>query len=161
MIRLALDRDREPYRRLLEEAGLPLGGFDDRFPSSYRVACEAGAIVGGVGLEIWGDEGLLRSLVVSPRHQGRGLGGALVRECVAGALARGLSSIILLTQTAPDFFASLGFRVVDRAEVPTAVQTSPEFSTIGPRSATVMRMDLSASSTAVMRKGRAQKGLVK
>jgi N-acetylglutamate synthase-like GNAT family acetyltransferase len=45
---------------------------------------------------------------------------------------------VLLTQTARDFFAHLGYRVIDRSEAPEEVQGSEEFRSLCPASATCM-----------------------
>ena len=45
---------------------------------------------------------------------------------------------MLLTQTARDFFAHLGYRVIERTEAPEEVQGSEEFRSLCPASAICM-----------------------
>ena len=50
-----------------------------------------------------------------------------------------MPSIYLLTTTAERYFPKFGFEPVARADVPATVQTSIEFTSACPSSATVMR----------------------
>ena len=127
----ARSADREAAQRLLAAAGLPaLNG-----PADVFVVREGGAVVGTVALETYGGDGLLRSLAVHPAHRGQGLGRHLVDTLEAYARDRGLGSLALLTTTAAPFFAALGYREVDRAEVPDAVRAASEFCSVCPSSA--------------------------
>jgi amino-acid N-acetyltransferase len=59
-------------------------------------------------------------------------------------LARDLQvpAIYLLTTTAERYFPKFGFERIQRADIPPAVQTSIEFTSACPSSATVMRKSL-------------------
>jgi len=59
-------------------------------------------------------------------------------------LARDLQvpAIYLLTTTADRYFPKFGFEPIQRADVPPMVQTSVEFTSACPSSATVMRKSL-------------------
>lgn len=82
---------------------------------------------GCVGLEIYGNSALLRSLAIAPEYQGRGLGTVLTEALIQDARERGIKTLFLLTETAEDFFRRFGFRVVEREAVPKDVKTSIEF----------------------------------
>jgi amino-acid N-acetyltransferase len=82
---------------------------------------------GCVGLEIYGDSALLRSMAISPEHQGKGLGTVLTKAIIEDAQEKGIKTLFLLTDTAEDFFRRFGFRVVEREHVPDDVKTSIEF----------------------------------
>ncbi|MBL8624384.1 MAG: GNAT family N-acetyltransferase [Myxococcales bacterium] len=127
---------------LLAAAALPTGGVAAQFPHDYVVATRDGAVVGAAGLEIHGDAGVLRSVVVDPGERGRGLGQALSADRVAAARARGLAAVYLLTTTAADFYLRLGFAPCARADVPAAVAGSIEFASVCPASAACLRLDL-------------------
>jgi len=101
-----------------------------------------GRVVGAVGLEIHGEDGLLRSLVVDPEVRGGGLGLRLVDALEAAAADRGLTNLYLLTTTAARFFPKLGYAVGLRAEVPAAVAGSREFQALCPDSAVMLRKRL-------------------
>jgi amino-acid N-acetyltransferase len=60
------------------------------------------------------------------------------------ARGKGAGALYLLTTTARDFFAALGWRVVDRREVPEVIKATAEYSRLCPDSATCMRLDVQA-----------------
>ena len=126
---------------LLAGASLPLEGVADYFPH-FLVAHAAGRVLGSVGVEPYGSTALLRSLVVAPASQGRGLGRALVERLLHGARERGVNRVFLLTDTAPGFFQKFGFRTIPREEADRAVQQSVEFRTACGPSTICMRLDL-------------------
>jgi len=110
--------------------------------SDFLVAPSADGLLGCVGLEIYGDLGLLRSVAVDLRARKRGLGRKLVEAMITVARHRGLRELYLLTTTAPTFFVRLGFAPTTRALVPTAVATSWEFQSGCPQTALPMRLAL-------------------
>jgi amino-acid N-acetyltransferase len=127
---------------LLTAAGLPVADVSPATHPEFLVAREAGRVVGVVGLERFGDCGLLRSLAVRTGHQRQGLGLALTQALEGHALASGIGSLVLLTETAPDFFRKHGYRVITRAQAPLPVQASSEFRTLCPDSAVCMTKQL-------------------
>jgi amino-acid N-acetyltransferase len=54
-----------------------------------------------------------------------------------------MSDIYLLTTTAPDFFAGLGFRRAGRKTAPPAIRATRQFATLCPASAVLMHLNLS------------------
>jgi amino-acid N-acetyltransferase len=100
-------------------------------------------VVGAIGVEDYGGHGLLRSAVVAAAEQGSGLGTRLTRERLEWSRHRGLRDVYLLTTTAAPFFGRLGFGRVDRADIPAELTRAPEFASICPSTAVVMRLDLS------------------
>ncbi|MHA2027234.1 MAG: arsenic resistance N-acetyltransferase ArsN2 [Candidatus Thorarchaeota archaeon] len=96
-------------------------------------------LVGSVGLEIYEDSALLRSLAVHPDYQGTGLGSRLVDSIIEVAKGRGINRLFLLTDTAEDFFKKRGFVVVTRDKVPYDMKQSIEFTTLCTSSPSMMR----------------------
>jgi amino-acid N-acetyltransferase len=141
----ALGSDFPAVRALLQEAGLVTEDLDPEL-RGYFVALREGEVVGAVGLEPHGTVGLLRSLVVAPALAGRGIGRALALQQVEDAEARGFAELFLLTRTASEFFAKLGFAKIDRGAVPEAIQRTAEYSTLCPATATVMVRVLEGSA---------------
>ncbi|MBI3580581.1 MAG: N-acetyltransferase [Nitrospinae bacterium] len=77
-----------------------------------------GKIMGAVSLAVvWEDLGEVRSLVVDEACQGEGVGKALVKRCVKTAREIGVRQLFALTYL-PDFFKDLGFRDIDKQELP-------------------------------------------
>lgn len=132
----------EPHvRALLLEAALPVEDLPEA-EVHFLVATDRGQTVGAVGLEVFATVGLLRSLVVRADARGGGIGGGLVDALEAHARGRGLTQLVLLTQTAEAFFADRGFRVIDRQAAPDAVKAGTEFRSVCPASATCMTKPL-------------------
>ena len=126
---------------LVAQSGLPTDGLNDHLASAV-VAREDGRMVGTAALELYSDGALLRSVAVSAKHQGRGLGHHLTEAAIALARDRGAAAMYLLTTTAERFFPKFGFESITRADVPPGVRTSIEFTSACPSSAMVMRKSL-------------------
>lgn len=141
VIQAADARDLPAVRRLLETQHLPLDGVDENL-STTVVAKEGSEVVGAAAVELYADGALLRSVVVDPLLQGRGLGHRLSEAALSLASARGTHTAFLLTTTAEKFFPKLGFEQIVRDEVPASVQASIEFQSACPASAVVMRKRL-------------------
>jgi amino-acid N-acetyltransferase len=146
-IRLAKANELSPVLELVKANRLPVAGLAEHV-ANLLVAVEQDRIVGSAALEIYGAAALLRSVAVEPAKRGRGLGVALTRAALDLARTRGGRGVYLLTDTAAEFFARLGFRRVPRAEAEPAVGASVEFTTVCPASATCMRLSLDAPATA-------------
>ncbi len=123
---------------LLEEADLPVAGVDHA--ESFLVARKQERLVGCIGLEVYGDVGLLRSLVVLPDARGGGLGKLLVERLLETACERGISAMYLLTTAADEYFPRFGFEPIPREQADSRLQASEEFRGACPDSAVCMRL---------------------
>jgi len=134
-----------PYRdsiiALLAAEKLPVTDLPATL-DNFVVAKDGDTIIGVAGLEIYGDYGLLRSLVVSPAHRSKGIAKLLLTEMEALAAAKALSAIYLLTETAHEYFSRTDYQQISRTDVPQPVQQSSEFSYACPQSAIVMKKTL-------------------
>lgn len=127
--------------RLLSASNLPLDGVRESLLAFVVAAVRTDAredIIGVAGLEVCGDNALLRSVAVDPKWRSHGLGRALVTRVIADAESRGIHALYLLTTTAEHYFPSFGFREIARDLVPDEVQATAEFQSACPASATVM-----------------------
>ena len=97
---------------------------------------------GVVGLQVYGEVALLRSLAVTPAARGIGIGQRLVDEIEAYAWEQEVNTLYLLTTTAEPFFARRGYTVADRATAPEAIRNTSEFSDLCPASAVFMMKNL-------------------
>ncbi len=97
-----------------------------------------GDVVGAIGIERFGASALLRSLVIAPAYQRRGLGNRLVAQLEQDVQDKGVGQLILLTETAESFFRRNGYEVIDRRSVPEEVTQSAEFRSLCPASAVCM-----------------------
>jgi arsenate reductase len=134
--------DEGAVRSLLTESALPVEGVDVGFPQRFVVARVDGRVVGCAGIEVYGADGLLRSLAVGRAGRNRGLGSRLVEDCRKAAALDGLSSLYLITTTAAVFFEGLGFERIERTSVPAGIRSSAEFASICPSSAAVLRRSI-------------------
>ncbi|MDB5135200.1 MAG: hypothetical protein JWP37_1803 [Mucilaginibacter sp.] len=129
---------RESIVAMLEAEKLPASDLPATL-ENFLVVLQNDEVIGVVGLEIYGDYGLLRSLAVSSAWRGHGIAGKLLDKIVALAHSKGLHHIYLLTETAPDYFSRKGYKKITRGDVPVEVQQSSEFSHVCPQSAIVMK----------------------
>jgi len=82
---------------------------------------EKDLIVGACALHIcWEDLAEIRSLVVSEEYQGKGIGVQLVKACIEEAKVLEIPKIFALTRV-PEFFEKLGFRRIEKSELPHKV----------------------------------------
>lgn len=128
---------------MLDEASLPASDIDNEALVHFFAARRQGELVGIVGLEPCGVDGLLRSLVVDASARGAGLGRALVSMAEAHARDLNLATVYLLTETATDYFHGLGYTDCRRDDAPAPVRRSPQFSALCPASASFMCKPLS------------------
>ena len=96
-------------KALLAAANLPVADLTDGHCEHFFYWGPPAAPTGLVGLELFGDVALLRSLVVSSGARSSGVGSALVRHAEHYAHSRGVRTLYLLTTTAEGFFARLGY----------------------------------------------------
>ena len=140
-LRSAEDRDRAAVEALLTRETLPLEGVAENF-AGFIVAEAQGRVVGAIGLERYGNRGLLRSAVVDPHWRGKGIGHALTETVLDVAREGGQVAVYLLTTTAADYFLRFGFRRIARGEVDPQVLQSAEFQGACPDTAVVMEARL-------------------
>ncbi len=133
--------DREEVLELLKSAGLPTEDVTGDL-SNFLIASVNNYIVGAIGLEIYGHDGLLRSLATRKEYRKMGIAANLILhlEQMAGNL--GITQLLLLTETAPDYFINKGYVKISRNEAPESLKHSTEFSHICPGSAILMKKRL-------------------
>src|SRR5581483_3941656 len=76
---------------------------------NFIVAREDSKVSGVVGLEIYGQSALLRSLAVRPAYRDKGIAKELLNRIEEFAAAKGVRQLYLLTETAPDYFRRKGY----------------------------------------------------
>jgi amino-acid N-acetyltransferase len=140
----AAPQHREAIVTLLRDTRLPT---EDLPPTldHFFVATDGTSVVGTIGLEVYGECGLLRSMVVHPNQRSGGIATRLVQALEDNAQAQGVRCMYLLTETAPDYFQRKGYERISRENVPDAIKASSEFSTVCPASAIVMKKTLSTA----------------
>lgn len=132
---------------LLTEAELPVSDLGNHRGLNLLGVRESGRLIGVVGIEVYGDVGLLRSLAVAPDHRRAGLGAGLVSSAETWAAERGVRTLYLLTTTAAEFFANRGYETVPRSEAPVAIAATAQFAGLCPASSTFMRKVLASGDS--------------
>jgi amino-acid N-acetyltransferase len=120
--------------RLLASASLPTSDLSDNDMKDFFYAGPATAPIGIVGLQFYGSDALLRSLVVTSAQRKQGLGQRLVEQAEQHARERGATTVYLLTTTAEAFFRSRGYVDTPRTSAPPAIRSTPEFAGLCPAS---------------------------
>ncbi len=121
---------------LLKSSGLTLEGVED---TEFWIAKSGERIIGTVGLETWGDQGLLRSLAVDKELRNLGIGRALVLHVIELAKNKKLKELFLITEAVQNYYLKFGFELVERNKISGNVLNSQEFRGACLESANVMR----------------------
>jgi N-acetylglutamate synthase-like GNAT family acetyltransferase len=119
----------------LAKAGLPADDLESPGLLLWRFENDD-VPVGFGGLEIVGDQALLRSVVTLPPVRNRGIGTAIVTTLEAEARIRGCRAAWLVTDKAADFFRGRGYRACERSEAPKAIREAAPF--VHPETAAAM-----------------------
>jgi amino-acid N-acetyltransferase len=134
-------RERPPHLSvlaLLEAEGLPVSDLTEAHLEHFFFTGSDGAPSALVGLEIYEEAALLRSLVVSAAARTQGLGSALVLHAEEYAASHQVRALYLLTTTAESYFEHRGYKRIDRAEAPPSIQSTREFASLCPSSSAFM-----------------------
>ena len=134
--------DEEGLEQLLEAAELPTEDLTAEVLEDFLIARAGHEVVAAAGIEHCDDVALLRSVVVREDMRGTGLGKRLVEAVEEGARQAGVRELYLLTTTAADFFARLGYQPVARETAPAAIKATRQFGELCPSSSAFMKKDL-------------------
>jgi glycerol 3-phosphatase-2 len=141
--RRAGDGDVSAIGSLLQASGLSTRGIEQRVASTW--ICQSGSpqrIEATACLDQEDGFGILRAVAVRESSRGNGLGLLAVAAAMADARSRGISQVSLFTESAGPFFERLGFRAVERADLPLPVRSSAHASEECAESATPMVLEL-------------------
>lgn len=123
---------------LLASAGLPVSDLAGRPQLRLFGARADGRLIGVVGIELYAPVGLLRSLAVDAGFRQAGQGRALAAHAENQAAGEGVTDLYLLTTTAADFFARMGYATVPRDAAPEAIARTTQFAGLCPASSAIM-----------------------
>ena len=124
--------------QLLMASRLPTEDLTEAHCEHFFYMGTASAPDGLVGLELFGEVALLRSLVVADSRRGTGAGSRLLAHAERHAQMHGVRALYLLTTTAEPFFAKRGFARAARDEAPPSIRATREFAGICPASSAFM-----------------------
>lgn len=84
-----------------------------------------GVLQGVVGVELYPDIALLRSLVVHEQWRRRGIARNLLAEATEFIRQAGIDEVFLLTETVEEMMVRYGFSYLEGREIPEALLASP------------------------------------
>lgn len=122
---------------LLKHWNLPYSDLSNPHVQLYSLNDETG-LKGTGGLEIYGENALIRSVAVNEESNGLGLGKLICDELEQIAANSGVKTLYLLTTTASSFFEHRGYEVISRDQFPEAIENTCQFSELCPISAICM-----------------------
>ena len=140
-LRRAEEADLDYVERLLRANDLPTHDVRSK-PERFYVGYVDDEPVGVGGVEVYGTDGLLRSVVVERAERGTGVGAALCDALKTAAAVDGVETLYLLTTTAAGFFADRGYVRLARTDAPEAIRATAEFDSLCPATATCMQKRL-------------------
>lgn len=134
-------KDLAAIEAMLEQANLPTIGVRQHL-AHFRLGKRAGKIVALGGLELYGAQALLRSVVVDTTERNKAYGKQMVKHLYQLAQQSGVHELYLRTMDATPYFAHLGFQELAYDQVPAGLKRSSQFRGVCPASATVMHRSL-------------------
>ncbi|MFC4077335.1 GNAT family N-acetyltransferase [Salinithrix halophila] len=126
-VRRAVSEDVERITGILRNAGVNEKGVDkhvERFLVVEDPSVTPKRMVGTVGLEVYGDRGLLRSFVMDNQSWNARTGMELIELVLQFARKSGLSEIYLLAGISSNIFEYFGFRPLAWEDLPLDVRQS-------------------------------------
>lgn len=133
----AKSADFSEIEELLSAMGLPSADIAG-YLNNFIIARVGKKIVGVVGMELYEETCLLRSLAVLPDHRGKGVASELFRQIFSHAKKTGVKELYLLTMTIETLCKKWGFKKIARSKVPRQILASKEFKGLCPMSAVCM-----------------------
>ena len=140
----ASTQDVPAIEAMLIKANLSIVGVR-RHIAHFRLGRQDGKIVAVGGLEIYGEQALLRSIAVDAEQRNKAYGKQVVGDLCQCAQLAGIRDVYLKTVSARPFFYALGFQVRAYEQVPKSLKQSSQLRGACPASATVMHYTLPGS----------------
>lgn len=129
--------DHNQIQTLLEENNLPT---DDLISSNVYFLTQKNNehLQACIGIEILGNDGLLRSFAVNDLYKNKGFGKLLLDKLENFSQREGLTKLHLLTTTADKYFSKHGYVITDRNQAPDSILKTAEFKDLCPASSIYM-----------------------
>lgn len=121
--RKARKEDTDKLKKFILQGGISNQGIDDHVEQFIIMETEDKEITGTVGLELHGEYGLIRSLVMSRSITSEEILIRLLQEAIKMARDQHVKAIYLLTKVTP-IFQSIGFYPVQYTNVPKPIYSS-------------------------------------
>ncbi len=133
-------------KKLLSQCGLYTTDISEKKLINFLVARWGGEIIGTIGIEIVSDNALVRSLAISDKFRGQGVGKNLSTTIEGYARSKGVKNLYLITTTAEIFFAGRGYTLIPQQSAPENVKNLDEFQRFTAKTAVCMYKKLGVGS---------------
>lgn len=137
MLRKLNSIDLKEAIELLKHWNLPHSDLSNPHVQLYSLKDETG-LKGTGGLEIYGENALIRSVAISEESIGQGIGRIICDQLEQIAAKLGVKTLYLLTTSAASFFEHRGYIVISRDQFPDVIKNTSQFSELCPISAICM-----------------------
>lgn len=134
----AISGDDAAFMQALEAACLPIDDLNEPGRCFFAFNTLAGMHVGYGGFELYGNDALIRSVVVMPQCRGKGIGRNLVAALLREAFDKGARKAWLLTADATAFFETVGFKPKTRETAPPSILGTRQASGLCPANAPLL-----------------------
>lgn len=128
--------------RLLDYCNLKSCDVAEESPPFFYGIHHKNELVAIIGLEIFDNVGLLRSLAVATAFREKGLATSLVLYAEDQARQQGVKTLYLLTNTAEVFFLKANYQTTERNMAPIEIQATSQFSGLCPLSSAFLSKQL-------------------
>ncbi|MBN3755558.1 arsenate reductase (glutaredoxin) [Paraburkholderia sp. Tr-20389] len=126
------------FVQALRDAELPSVDLKEPGRSFFAFSTLTGSHLGYGGFEQFGQDGLIRSLVIASEHRGKGIGRNVLAVLLRAAFDAGSRTAWLLTTNESAFFEKSGFKPVNRGAAPAAIVGSRQAADLCPSSAVLL-----------------------
>ena len=133
----AVVQDVGGIENLLEKCNLPVNDIMENI-DNFIVSELENKIVGVGGYETHGEIALIRSIAVDQAYRGKSIGVNIYHLLEKKIKHIGIKEVYLLTETATDYFKTLGFTIKERTSIPAVVTQTKQFKELCPSTAIVM-----------------------
>nr|WP_081862108.1 GNAT family N-acetyltransferase [Cupriavidus sp. SK-3] len=140
-LRLASRADLPQIAALLEQCRLTTDGVAEIIDGFHVAQCD-GRVIGCAAAERHGDSIVIRSVAVEPTSRDRGVAARLVDALLMRARGTEVRHAVLLSASAPAYFARWGFSLIPADKAPTDARASSEFQDAAQTSALCMHCEL-------------------
>jgi amino-acid N-acetyltransferase len=137
MIKLASEKDLVEIRDLIKANNLPAEDISEHV-HNFLILEKDHNVIGCIGIEIYNETGLMRSLAVIDSQKGNSFGQLLTQELISYSKSMGIARLYLITTTAEKFFEKFGFNSIPRENADEAIKNTTEYKYLCPESAVVM-----------------------
>lgn len=121
------DSELPELKQTLLSEKLPTHTIDKNEVIYYKAVDVDDNAIGWGGIEVYGNQGALRTIYIKEEMRGKGAGLLLVQALIEEAREMNLKKLWLLTPKEEKFFQKLGFVYAIRSEAPKDIQNCEEF----------------------------------